>query len=58
METNIIALTDHVGVTDNATALDAAKRFFAGERVSGDESSWKGVAVGVLKYAFAPWRPR
>jgi hypothetical protein len=57
-EINVIALTDHVGVTDNAAALSAADDFFAGKRVSDDESSWKGVAVGVLKYAFAPWRPR
>ncbi len=55
---NLIALTDHVGVTDNAAALAAANDFFAGARVSNDESSWKGVAVGVLKYTFAPWRPR
>lgn len=57
-EINVIALTDHVGVTDNGAALDAANDFFAGKNVSNDESSWKGVAVGVLKYAFAPWRPR
>ena len=56
-EVNIIALTDHVGVTDNAHALAAARDFFAGKKVPDDESSWKGVAVGVLKYAFAPWRP-
>ncbi|MDQ3986224.1 MAG: hypothetical protein M3280_06965 [Actinomycetota bacterium] len=57
-EINVIALTDHVGVTDNATALSTANDFFAGNRVGNDESSWKGVAVGVFKYAFAPWRPR
>lgn len=57
-ETNIVALTDHVGVTDNAHALEAARNFFEGKKVPDDESSWKGVAVGVLKYAFAPWRPR
>ena len=57
-EVNIIALTDHVGVTDNAHALGAARDFFAGKKVPDDESSWKGVAVGVLKYAFAPWRPQ
>ncbi|MDQ4142467.1 MAG: hypothetical protein M3198_01790 [Actinomycetota bacterium] len=56
-ETNIVALTDHVGVTDNAQALAAARDFFAGKKVPDDESSWKGVAVGVLRYAFAPWRP-
>ena len=57
-EVNLIALTDHVGVTDNAQALGAARDFFAGKKVPDDESSWKGVAVGVLKYAFAPWRPQ
>ena len=57
-EVNLIALTDHVGVTDNAHALTAARDFFSGKKVPDDESSWKGVAVGVLKYAFAPWRPR
>jgi hypothetical protein len=57
-EVNLIALTDHVGVTDNAQALGAARDFFSGKKVADDESSWKGVAVGVLKYAFAPWRPR
>ena len=57
-EVNVVALTDHVGVTDNAHALAAARDFFDGKKVPDDESSWKGVAVGVLKYAFAPWRPR
>ena len=57
-EINLVALTDHVGVTDNGSALAAAQDFIAGNRVGDDESSWKGVAVGVLRYAFAPWRPR
>jgi hypothetical protein len=56
-EINLVALTDHVGITDNAYAFDAAARFYAGEKVADDETSWKGVAVGVLKYAFEPWRP-
>jgi hypothetical protein len=56
-EINIVALTDHVGVTDNAYAFDSAAKFYAGEKVEDDETSWKGVAVGVLKYAFEPWRP-
>ena len=55
---NLVALTDHVGVTDNAYALGAARDFFEGKKVEDDETSWKGVAVGVLKYAFAPWRPQ
>lgn len=57
-ERNLIAFTDHVGVTDNASALTAARDFFANRDVDDDESSWKGVAVGVLKYAFEPWRPQ
>ena len=57
-EVNIVAITDHVGVTDNAQAMGAARDFFEGKKVPDDESSWKGVAVGVLKYAFAPWRPQ
>jgi hypothetical protein len=56
-EINVIALTDHVGVTDNAYAFEVTEKFFAGEKVDDDETSWKGVAVGVLKYAFEPWRP-
>lgn len=55
---NIVAITDHVGVTDNAQALAAAKEFFDEKKVPDDESSWKGIAVGVLKYGFAPWRPQ
>jgi hypothetical protein len=56
-EINIVAITDHVGVTDNAYAIESAEKLFAGERVEDDETSWKGVAVGVLRYAFEPWRP-
>ena len=55
---NIVALTDHVGVTDNAQALAAARDFYDEKKVPDDESSWKGIAVGVLRYGFAPWRPR
>lgn len=55
---NIVAITDHVGVTDNAQALAAAQDFFDDKKVPDDESSWKGIAVGVLKYGFAPWRPQ
>ncbi len=57
-EINLIAVTDHVGVTDNGFALEQGKEFFAGERVEDDETSWKSVAVGVLRYAFDPWKPR
>jgi hypothetical protein len=54
---NLIAPSDHVGVTNNARALRAAERFFSGERVSGDESSWRSMLATALRYAFAPYRP-
>lgn len=54
---NVIALTDHVGVANNARALGLAEDFFAGERVSGDESSWRSILASALRYAFAPYRP-
>ena len=57
-EINVIALTDHVGVTDNAEALTDVHDFYADKKVADDESSWKGIAVGVLKYGMAPWRPQ
>jgi hypothetical protein len=56
-EVNVVALTDHTGITNNATAVGSAKRFFAGGTVSDDESSWRGAAVQVLRFAFEPWRP-
>ncbi len=56
-EINIVALTDHVGVTNNAYAFDSIQLFYAGRRIDDDETSWKGVAVGILKYGFEPWRP-
>ena len=56
-EINVIALSDHVGVTTNARAYDAAQRMFEGKQVRGDESSWKSGLVTVLRYAFEPWRP-
>lgn len=57
-EVNIVALTDHVGVTNNERALTAAKDFFRGKRVTDDESSWESVLVNILRYAFQPWQPR
>ena len=56
-ETNVVALSDHVGVTNNARAIDAAKRFYSGKQVEGDEESWQGGLASVLGHAFAPWRP-
>lgn len=56
-ETNVVAITDHVGVTNNSRALAAARNFYRGGEVPQDESSWRGALVAVLRYAFEPWRP-
>jgi hypothetical protein len=56
-EVNVIALTDHVGITNDPGALGTAQRFFAGQPVTGDESSWRATLVSMFSYAFAPWRP-
>jgi hypothetical protein len=56
-ELNVIAITDHVGVTNNARAIDVAKRFFDEKRVNGDEESWRGGLASLIGHAFAPWRP-
>lgn len=56
-EVNMVALTDHVGITNNGRALDAAKAFLAGRRIAGDEVSWRGFLVTLARYAFQPWRP-
>jgi hypothetical protein len=56
-ETDLVAVTDHVGVTNDPRALSAAARFFGGRTVSDEGSSWRGVAVNVVRYAFEPWRP-
>ncbi|HEX3326011.1 MAG TPA: hypothetical protein VHV50_03345 [Actinomycetota bacterium] len=56
-ETNVVAVTDHVGVTNDPRALTTAARFFAGRSLPSDASSWRGAAVDVLSYLFAPWRP-
>ena len=56
-ETSVVALTDHVGVTNNGWALDQTRLFFAGEEVESDEVSWRAALVGLLRYAFEPWRP-
>ena len=56
-EVNMVALTDHVGITNNARAMSASKAFLAGRRIAGDEVSWRGFLVAALRYAFEPWRP-
>jgi hypothetical protein len=56
-ETNVVAITDHVGATNNSRALAAARNFYRGGEVPQDESSWRGALVAVLRYAFEPWRP-
>lgn len=56
-ETNVIAITDHVGVTNNARAVDVTKRFFDKKSVEGDEDSWRGGLASLISHAFAPWRP-
>lgn len=56
-ETNVVALTDHVGVTNNGRAINVTKQFFLGGRPRDDEASWRGAFVSLLRHAFAPWRP-
>jgi hypothetical protein len=56
-ETNIIAITDHVGITNDPRALATARTFFESRRVQQEGTSWRGFAVNVLRYAFEPWRP-
>jgi hypothetical protein len=56
-EVNVVAVTDHVGVTNNARAIEATKRFFDAKRIDGDEDSWRGGLASLLGHAFAPWRP-
>lgn len=56
-EVNMVALTDHVGITNNGRAMAASKAFLAGRRILGDEVSWRGFLVATLRYAFEPWRP-
>jgi hypothetical protein len=56
-QVNVVALTDHVGVTSNSAALGTARSWFAGRPVESDEASWRGVLVSVLRYTFEPWRP-
>ena len=54
---NLVALTDHVGVTNNQRALDLTRTFFGGGRIQTDAASWRGALVPFFRYAFEPWRP-
>ena len=56
-EYNVVVMSDHVGATRNARALEATARLFRGSRIEDDAHSWRGVLVEVLRYAFEPWRP-
>lgn len=56
-EVNVATVTDHVGVTNNARAVAIVRSFFSGEPTVGDEASWRGALVSVVRYAFEPWRP-
>jgi hypothetical protein len=56
-EVNLVAMSDHVGATNDARAVSAARRFFSGGRVAQDSASWRGALAAALRYAFEPWRP-
>jgi hypothetical protein len=56
-EVNLVALTDHVGVTRDVRTLDAAHRWFGERAVAGDETSWRGALVESVRLLFEPWRP-
>jgi hypothetical protein len=57
-EVNMVALTDHVGVTNNRRSFQSVRTFFSGRALADDETSWRGAAVALLRYAFEPWRPQ
>ncbi|MGH2821316.1 MAG: hypothetical protein ACRDJ5_11750, partial [Actinomycetota bacterium] len=56
-ERNVVVLTDHVGATSNARTLEASRAFLRGRLREDDSGSWRAAAVGVLRFAFEPWRP-
>ncbi|MFN2587475.1 MAG: hypothetical protein ABR613_05070, partial [Actinomycetota bacterium] len=56
-ETNVVAISDHVGAVNDERAVAAARRLFAGERVASDSASWRGALAAALRYAFEPLRP-
>lgn len=57
-EVNVVAISDHVGAVNDARAVSAARRFYAGAPVASDTASWRGALAAALRYAFEPWRPR
>jgi hypothetical protein len=57
-EVNVVALSDHVGATNNSRALSLSREFLAGAQIQGDETSWRGFLVASVRYIFEPWRPR
>ena len=42
-ETNVVAVTDHVGIVNNGRAIEATKGFFVGGTPEGDEASWREI---------------
>ena len=56
-EVNVVAISDHVGAVNDARAVSAARRFYAGLPVRSDEATWRGALAAALRYAFEPWRP-
>lgn len=56
-ETNLVALTDHVGIVNNDRTVGPTRAFFTGEMPVDDETSWRGAFVSLLRHAFGPWRP-
>lgn len=56
-EVNIVAISDHVGITNNSRALEATRTFLGGTKVEDDEVSWRAFVATALRYAFEPWRP-
>jgi hypothetical protein len=56
-ERNIVIISDHVGITNDARATQLARDFLDGRSVPDDSSSWRGALATTLSYAFAPWRP-
>ncbi|MDQ3951676.1 MAG: hypothetical protein M3279_01750, partial [Actinomycetota bacterium] len=56
-EVNLVAISDHVGATNDSRAVAAARRFFAGQPVRSDSATWRGALAAALRYAFEPWRP-
>ena len=56
-ELNVVVLSDHVGVTNNDTALETSRTFLSGDAIEPDIGTWRGILVPLIRYAFEPWRP-